>query len=107
MTKFGNLWAIGYDDMARADEVRKEITGVGSKHFLIVADLAVVVRHHDGSFTDAASCARPSRREPDRATGPDRPAARPRATASPKPGQWSRRPKSPGRRQARSARTTS
>jgi len=51
MTKFGNLWAIGYDDMARADEVRKEITGVGSKHFLIVADLAVVVRQHDGSFT--------------------------------------------------------
>jgi uncharacterized membrane protein len=48
----GNLWAIGYDDMERANEVRDEIISLGwDKHYLILDDVAVVVRHPDGSFT--------------------------------------------------------
>jgi uncharacterized membrane protein len=52
MTKSGNLWAIGYDDMERANQVREEIVRLGwDKHYLMLDDVAVVVRHPDGSFT--------------------------------------------------------
>ena len=52
MTKSGNLWAVGYDDMGRADQVRDEIINLGwNKHYLELDDVAVVVRHPDGSFT--------------------------------------------------------
>ena len=52
MKSSGNLWAIGYDDMGRANQVREEITKLGwDKHHLILEDVAVVVRHPDGSFT--------------------------------------------------------
>jgi uncharacterized membrane protein len=56
MTTAAHLWAIGYDAMARADQVRDEIIELGwgagkaGKH-LILEDIAVVVRHPDGSFT--------------------------------------------------------
>jgi uncharacterized membrane protein len=46
-----HLWAIGYDDMERADRVRDEITGLGwDRPYLLLEDIAVVVRHPDGSF---------------------------------------------------------
>ena len=52
MTKSGNLWAVGYDDMGRANQVRDEIISLGwDKHYLLLNDVAVVVRHSDGSFT--------------------------------------------------------
>jgi len=53
MAKDGHLWAIGYDNMARADQVREEIInlGWGPKHYLMLDDVAVAVRHLDGSFT--------------------------------------------------------
>jgi len=52
MTKSGNLWAIGYDDMGRANQIRDEIISLGwEKHYLLLNDVAVVVRHPDGSFT--------------------------------------------------------
>jgi uncharacterized membrane protein len=48
----GNLWAIGYDDMERANQVRDEIVRLGwDKHYLLLDDVAVIVRHPDGSFT--------------------------------------------------------
>lgn len=48
----GHLWAIGYDDMLRAGQVKDEITGIGwDEHYLLLSDVAVVVRHPDGSFT--------------------------------------------------------
>ena len=50
MTKSGNLWAVGYDDMHRANQVREEIVRLG-RHYLVLDDIAVVVRHPDGSFT--------------------------------------------------------
>ena len=52
MTKSGNLWAIGYDDMGQANQIRDEIISLGwDKHYLLLNDVAVVVRHPDGSFT--------------------------------------------------------
>lgn len=52
MSKDSHLWAIGYDDVGRADEVRDEIKRLGwDTHNLILVDIAVVVRHPDGSFT--------------------------------------------------------
>src|SRR5262245_22706063 len=52
MTTSGHLWAIGYDDMKRAAEVREKITSLGwDKHYLILDDVAVVARHPDGPFT--------------------------------------------------------
>jgi uncharacterized membrane protein len=51
MTRSGNLWAIGYDDIGRANQVRAEIITLGwGKQSLILEDV-VVGRHPDGSFT--------------------------------------------------------
>jgi uncharacterized membrane protein len=56
MSTTTHLWAIGYDDMGRADQVRAEITELGwgagkAGKYFILEDIAVVVRHPDGSFT--------------------------------------------------------
>jgi uncharacterized membrane protein len=52
MTDVGHLWAIGFDDMARAEQVRDEMVRLGwVEPYLILQDVAVVVRHPDGSFT--------------------------------------------------------
>src|SRR5262245_45799477 len=56
MTTTAHLWAIGYDDKARADQVRDEIAKLGwgpgrAGKYLELLDLAVVVRNPDGSFT--------------------------------------------------------
>jgi hypothetical protein len=56
MTTASHLWAIGYDDMERAYQVRDEIARLGwesgqAGNYLLLLDLAVVVRHPDGSFT--------------------------------------------------------
>ena len=52
MTAAAHLWAIGYDDVGRADRVREEIIRLGwDRPYLILDDIAVVVRHPDGTFT--------------------------------------------------------
>jgi len=52
MTTSGHLWAIGYDDMERAIQVREKFISLGwDKHYLLLHDLAVVVRHPDESYT--------------------------------------------------------
>ena len=56
MTETAHLWAIGYDDMKRADQVRDKITqlGWGPGHAgkdLLLLEIAVVVHHPDGTFT--------------------------------------------------------
>jgi len=52
MAKSGNLWAVGYADMERANQVRDEIVNLGwDKHYLLLNDIAVVIRRPDGSFT--------------------------------------------------------
>ena len=56
MTATAHLWAIGYDDMTRADQVHEEIAELGwgagqAGKYLLLEDIAVVVRHPDGSFT--------------------------------------------------------
>ena len=52
MTSGKHLWAVAYDDMERAHHVRGEIVRLGwDVDRLILDDIAVVVRHLDGSFT--------------------------------------------------------
>jgi uncharacterized membrane protein len=51
MAKIGHLWAIGYDNMDRAAQVRDEIIRLEERHRLILLDTAVVVRYPDGSVT--------------------------------------------------------
>jgi len=52
MTKSEHLWAIGYDDLGGAEQLRDEIIRLGwDTHYLDLLDVAVVVRHPDGSFT--------------------------------------------------------
>jgi uncharacterized membrane protein len=51
-----HLWAVGYDDVTRAYQVRDEIAKLGwgtgtAARYILLSDLAVVVRHPDGSFT--------------------------------------------------------
>jgi uncharacterized membrane protein len=48
MNRCGHLWAIGYDDMERAEQVRAAITRLSERHCLILLDTAVVVRYPDG-----------------------------------------------------------
>jgi uncharacterized membrane protein len=56
MRTSGHLWAIAYEEIDKAGQVRDEIAslawgaGQGGK-YLILLDAAVVVRHPDGSFT--------------------------------------------------------
>jgi uncharacterized membrane protein len=53
MTKDSHLWAIGYDNIGRANQVRDEVTklGWGTHSYLHLTDVAVVERQPDGSFT--------------------------------------------------------
>ena len=52
MTGDAHLWAVGYDDVERAEEVRDEIARLGwDTHYLSLLDLAVLARSPDGSFT--------------------------------------------------------
>src|SRR3989442_13583771 len=52
MKKTQHLWAVGYDNMERANQVPDEIVRLGwVENRLILEDVAVVVRHLDGSFT--------------------------------------------------------
>src|SRR5262249_11531669 len=51
MTAAAHLWAIGYDDVGRADMVLKEIVKLGNRHCLTLLDTAVVVRYPDGPVT--------------------------------------------------------
>jgi uncharacterized membrane protein len=51
MTDVGHLWAVGYDDVRRAEAMRDEIARLSERHGLILCDPAVAVRYADGSFT--------------------------------------------------------
>ena len=52
MTRSQHLWAVGYDDMKRANDVRDEIVRLGwVENRLLLEDVAVVVRNLDGTFT--------------------------------------------------------
>src|SRR5262245_18383904 len=51
LTKPRRLWAIGFDQMGRAAEVRDEVIRLGAKHCLVVLNTAVIVRYPDGIVT--------------------------------------------------------
>ena len=51
MTDVGHLWAVGFDDMGRAAQVRDQLARLGATGCLVLLDTAVVVRYPDGSVT--------------------------------------------------------
>jgi uncharacterized membrane protein len=51
MADVGHLWAVGYEEMGRAELVRREIMRLSERHCLVVREIAVAVRYADGSFT--------------------------------------------------------
>jgi uncharacterized membrane protein len=51
MSNTAHLWAIGYDDMERAEQVRQTTLKLGETGCLSVLDTAVVIRYPDGSVT--------------------------------------------------------
>src|SRR5262245_47171886 len=51
LTQPRRLWAIGFDRMERAAEVRDEVICLGAKRCLVVLDTAVVLRYPDGIVT--------------------------------------------------------
>jgi uncharacterized membrane protein len=52
MSHTAHLWAIGYDDPHRAQDIREKIVSLaGPGQPLLLLDIAVVVRNADGSFT--------------------------------------------------------
>jgi uncharacterized membrane protein len=51
MADVGHLWAVGYDDVRRAEQMRDEIIRLSERNLLVLSDIAVAVRYADGSFT--------------------------------------------------------
>jgi uncharacterized membrane protein len=52
MATSSHLWAVGYDNVKQASKTRDEIVRLGRAHnYLLLDDVAVAVRHPDGSFT--------------------------------------------------------
>src|SRR5262245_24010516 len=51
MMNRGRLWAVGFDRIERAAEVRGEVLKLGARRDLIVLDTAVAVRYPDGIVT--------------------------------------------------------
>jgi uncharacterized membrane protein len=51
MTQLGRLWAVGFDRMERAAQVREEIIKLAARGCLIVLDTAVAVCYLDGIIT--------------------------------------------------------
>jgi len=48
----GHLWSIGYPDVDGASRVKDHVVRLGwDRSYLFLSDVAVVVRHPDGSFT--------------------------------------------------------
>jgi uncharacterized membrane protein len=55
--KDAHLWAVGYDNLERAEQMRAEITKLGERHSLVLLETAVAVRYADGSLTlDGEPC---------------------------------------------------
>jgi uncharacterized membrane protein len=50
-TKGAHLWAVGYGDVGRAEQVRAEIARLAERHCLILLDTAVLVHYADGCLT--------------------------------------------------------
>ena len=51
MTEFAHLWAVGYDDPDRAEQVRGEVARLAETHCLNLLDTAVAARYPDGCVT--------------------------------------------------------
>jgi len=47
----GHLWAVGFENMERAEQVRAEVAKLAERHCLVLIETAVAVRHPDGTVT--------------------------------------------------------
>ena len=45
-----HLWAVGFDDVARADQVRADLLDLEASKLFLIEDLVVVVRQPDGTL---------------------------------------------------------
>ena len=47
-----HLWAVAYDDLARAEQVRAELVSLaGAEQYLLLLDIAILARQADGSYS--------------------------------------------------------
>jgi len=51
MASDAHLWAVGYDDVGHANHVLDVIRSLGHEHYLVLLDVAVVIRYADGMVT--------------------------------------------------------
>jgi uncharacterized membrane protein len=51
MTAARHLWAVGYNNVERASEIRDQVFRLGAEHCLTLMDAAVVVRYADETAT--------------------------------------------------------
>jgi uncharacterized membrane protein len=51
MIQGAHLWAVGYEDMMGAQQLRAAVASLGDEHCLILLDTAVAVRYPDGTLT--------------------------------------------------------
>jgi uncharacterized membrane protein len=51
MGETAHLWAVGFDDIGRAAQVRDEVAKLAERHCLALFDSAVAVRYGDGTTT--------------------------------------------------------
>jgi uncharacterized membrane protein len=45
-----HLWAVGFDDVARADQVRADLLDLEASRLFLIEDLVVAVRQPDGTL---------------------------------------------------------
>jgi uncharacterized membrane protein len=51
MNESGHLWAVGYPDMGRAEQVRARVRELSGAQCFVLLETAVAVRYPDGSVT--------------------------------------------------------
>ena len=51
MSDVGHLWAVGFDDVSRAEQVCGRVIELAERHSLVLVDWTVAVCYADGSFT--------------------------------------------------------
>jgi uncharacterized membrane protein len=51
MSDVGHLWAVAFDDVSRADQVRESVAQLAQRHLFVLLDWTVAVRYGDGSFS--------------------------------------------------------
>ena len=60
-----HLWAVAFDDVERADQLRTAVLRLADEQQLVLLDTAIVVRYDDGSITiDGEPFVAPTKQRP-------------------------------------------